>query len=94
MRPHGIYDIAKNETSIHLNASCDISEPACQSVGLWWTEQGVFDYPGATEVLTLYHGGAGNNTNHYIFKEDLQNLSTQLRIKIRIYHYPPYCSKS
>ncbi len=31
--------------------------------------------------------------NHYIFKEDLQKLTNELGIEIRIAHYPPYTSK-
>src|SRR5262249_3918677 len=27
------------------------------------------------------------------FKEDLQNLANRLSMKIRVAHYPPYCSK-
>ena len=29
--PHGIYDVAKNEASVHLNCSKDTSELACES---------------------------------------------------------------
>jgi hypothetical protein len=38
-------------------------------------------------------GGGSNNSNHYIFKEDLQKLVDELGIEIRIAHYPPYTSK-
>jgi hypothetical protein len=38
--PHGIYDIQKNEASLHLNASCDTSEFSCASIELWWQEEG------------------------------------------------------
>ena len=38
-------------------------------------------------------GGGSNNSNHYIFKSDLQKLVNELKIKIRIAHYPPYTSK-
>ena len=31
--------------------------------------------------------------NHYIFKEDLQELVNEIGIEIRIAHYPPYTSK-
>ena len=34
-----------------------------------------------------------NSSSHYIFKEDLQRLSSRLNLRIRICHYPPYCSK-
>lgn len=91
--PHGIYDVAKNEASMHLNGSRDTSELACDSIELWWQEQGHIDYPAATEMLVLCDGGGSNSSSHYIFKEDLQSLSNRLGVKIRICHYPPYCSK-
>ena len=91
--PHGIYDLAKNEASLHLNTSCDTSELCCESIELWRCEQGQFDYPDADEVLALCDGGGSNSASAYIFKEDLQALSNRLGMKIRIAHYPPYCSK-
>ena len=91
--PHGIYDVAKNEASGHLNSSCDTSELACDSIELWFREQGYSDYPDATDLLVLCDGGGSNSSSHYIFKEDLQALSNRLGLKIRICHYPPYCSK-
>ena len=33
------------------------------------------------------------SSSSYLFKEDLEALSNQLGLKIRIAHYPPYCSK-
>ena len=88
--PHGIYDVAKNEASVHLNSSCDTSELACDSIELWFREQGHSDYPDATDLLVLCDGGGSNSSSHYIFKEDLQALSNRLGLKIRICHYPPY----
>jgi len=38
-------------------------------------------------------GGGSNNSNHYIFKSDLQKLVNELNLEIRIAHYPPYTSK-
>lgn len=91
--PHGIYDLRKNEASLHLNASRDTTELACESIELWWHEQGQSDYPDADEVLILCDGGGSNSSSAYIFKEDLQALSNRLGLKLRIAHYPPYCSK-
>lgn len=91
--PHGIYDLRKNEASLHLNSSCDTSELACESIALWWHEQGQSDYPAADEVLMFCDGGGSNSSSAYIFKEDLQALSNRLGLKLRIAHYPPYCSK-
>ena len=74
-------------------AVCDTSELACDSIELWFREQGHSDYPDATDLLVLCDGGGSNSSSHYIFKEDLQALSNRLGLKIRICHYPPYCSK-
>ena len=85
--------MAKNEASLHLNTSHDTSEFCCASVELWWRESGQFDYPDADEILAFCDGGGSNSSSTYIFKEDLQALSNRLDMKIRIAHYPPYCSK-
>ena len=90
---NGNYDVAKNEATIHLNTSSDTSEFACDSIELWFREQGINDYPKATELLVLCDGGGSNSSSHFIFKEDLQALSNRMGLNIRICHYPPYCSK-
>jgi len=41
----------------------------------------------------LADGGGSNSSRHYIFKEDLQKLSNEIGIEIRMAHYPPYTSK-
>ena len=38
-------------------------------------------------------GGGSNSSRHYIFKQDLEMLSDEIGIEIRIAHYPPYTSK-
>lgn len=91
--PHGIYDVGRNEAALHLNSSHDTSEFACQSIELWWTEQGRMHYPQTNELLILCDGGGSNSSIFYLFKEDLQALSNRLGLSIRIAHYPPYCSK-
>ena len=91
--PHGIYDLARNQACLHLTTSHDTTEFACESLELWWREQGQFDYPDADEVLILCDGGGSNSFSKYLFKEDLQALSNRLGLKLRIAHYPPYCSK-
>ena len=59
----------------------------------WWLNYGTYDYPDATSILLLCDCGGSNNARYYIFKEDLQKLSNELKIEIRIAHYPPYTSK-
>ena len=91
--PHGIYDLARNQAYLHLNTSHDTTQLACESLELWWCEQGQFDYPDTDEVLILCDGGGSNSSSKYIFKQDLQALSNRLGLKLRIAHYPPHCSK-
>lgn len=91
--PHGIYDVARNEGTIHLNTSHDTSELCCDSIALWWQRQGRRHYPNAGQLLILCDGGGSNAANRHVFKEALQALAELLGLAIRIAHYPPYCSK-
>lgn len=91
--PHGIYDLGKNKAVVHLNTSKDTSEFSCECLALWWLEHGQHDYPGEDEVLVVCDGGGSNSSSSYLFKEDLEALSNRAGLKIRIAHYPPYCSK-
>lgn len=91
--PHGIYDLQHNRGYLNLGISKDTSEFACESIKLWWVNYGRFIYPQADSILIKCDGGGSNNSNHHIFKSDLQKLVDELGIEIRIAHYPPYTSK-
>jgi transposase len=91
--PHGIYDRKNNIGYIHLGTSKDTSQFACDCIRSWWLQHGRALFPKATSILAQCDGGGSNSSHHYIFKEDLQRLSDELGIEIRIAHYPPYCSK-
>lgn len=91
--PHGIYDVIKNKGYINLGISKDTGEFACDCLRNWWYNQGQIDYPDATSLLILCDGGGSNDARHYLFKADLQKLTDEIGIEIRIAHYPPYTSK-
>lgn len=91
--PHGIYDIKLNKGYLSIGNSKDTSEFLCDNVKYHWQNKIGQDYPKATELLLLMDGGGSNSCLHYIVKEDLQNLANELKMKIRVAHYPPYCSK-
>ena len=76
-----------------MGNSHDTSEFACDSFRKWWWTYGCVDYPDATSILVLCDGGGSNSSRHHIFKQDLQDLSDEIGVEIRIAHYPPYCSK-
>jgi hypothetical protein len=91
--PHGIYDLALNHGWIHLGLSRDTTEFACDSLRLYWQQDGQRLYPRASAILLLCDGGGSNSCHKHLFKEDLQTLVNELRIPIRVAHYPAYCSK-
>jgi len=91
--PHGIYDLARQQGHVNLNISHDTCELCCDSVALWWEQQGRAAYPNAKRILLLCDGGGSNSATQYLFKEDLQRLADRLGLEIRVAHYPPYCSK-
>jgi hypothetical protein len=91
--PHGIYDLKYNIGYISLGNSKETSQFACDNLRNWWYDQGQHLYPDATSLLILCDGGGSNNSRHYLFKQDLQELADELGLDIRIAHYPPYCSK-
>jgi Rhodopirellula transposase DDE domain len=91
--PHGVYDLTREQASIHLNTSHDTGELCCDSIALWWHEYGRVAYPQAKRLLILCDGGGSNSATQYLFKEDLQSLADRLGLELRVAHYPPYCSK-
>ena len=93
VRLYGLYDVQKNTGFINIGSSKDTSEFVCDTIRVWWTTYGQYEYPRATSLLALAEGGGSNSSRHYIFKEDLQKLVDELGMEIRMAHYPPYTSK-
>lgn len=91
--PHGIYDLARNLGHVNLGLSHDTSEFACDSFRWFWKRIGRQRYPLATSILVLCDAGGSNSANQYLFKHDLQLLSNEIGLPIRVAHYPSYCSK-
>ena len=91
--PHGLYDIGLNKAHVNLGTSRDTTEFACDSVAHWWQLHGRHDHPTAKELLILCDGGGSNPSRSPLFQQDLQALANTLNLKIRIAHFPPYCSK-
>jgi Rhodopirellula transposase DDE domain len=91
--PHGLYDLARNQGWIHLGVSRDTTAFACESLRLFWHSDGRRLYPNASAILLLCDGGGSNSCHKHLFKEDLQALVNDLKVPIRVAHYPAYCSK-
>jgi Rhodopirellula transposase DDE domain len=91
--PHGLYDLSRNEGYIQIGTSHDTGEFACDSLWYWWENHGSKYYPTTDSILLLCDGGGSNSSRHYLFKQDLQTLSNDLGLEIRVAHYPPHTSK-
>lgn len=91
--PHGLYDMKLNRGYLHLGASHDTSEFACDALEDWWVRFGRDLYPQATSLGLLCDGGGSNSSRTYLFKADLQAFVNRLGLPVRVAHYPPYTSK-
>jgi hypothetical protein len=91
--PYAIYDLKNNESLVNIGTSGDTSDFVCDSIKMWWNTIGKRKFPHARSILILADGGGSNSSRHHVFKESLQNLSTELNLELRMAHYPPYTSK-
>lgn len=91
--PHGIYDIKQNKAYINIGISNETAEFICDSLKNWWQNFGKMEYPKATEILVFCDAGGANSYRHNIFKVELQKLVNEIKIPVKIVHYPPYTSK-
>lgn len=91
--PHGIYDIKQNKAYINIGISSETAEFICDSLKNWWVKDGKKDYPKADNILIFCDAGGANSYRHNIFKIELQKLSDEISMPLKIVHYPPYTSK-
>lgn len=91
--PHGIYDMKKNKAYINIGTSAETAEFICDSLKNWWNNHGKSYYKDANEILIFCDAGGANSYRHNIFKVELQRLSNEIKMSLKIVHYPPYTSK-
>lgn len=91
--PHGIYDMKKNKAYINIGVSYETAEFVCDSLKNWWQNHGKKEYPNADEILVFCDAGGANSYRHNIFKAELQKLVNEIKMPVKIVHYPPYTSK-
>jgi Rhodopirellula transposase DDE domain len=91
--PYTVFDIKSNEAFVYIGTSFDTSELSCDAIKMWWKTLGKNRYPYATSILCLADGGGSNSSHSDLFKSDLQSLSNNINLDLRIAHYPPGASK-
>ena len=91
--PHGIYDLLENTGYMTIGKSMDTSEFMIDNLENYWLNEIAKNYNNADTLLILCDGGGSNSSRGFQLKKRLQTLSNKLKIKIKVAHYPPYCSK-
>ena len=91
--PHGIYDVSENIGYITIGKSMDTSEFMIDNLENYWLNEISKNYSNSDTLLILCDGGGSNSSRGFQLKKRLQSLSNKLKIKIKVAHYPPHCSK-
>ena len=91
--PYGIYDITHNLGWVNVGVDKDTSEFAVQSIRNWWYKMGSELYGDSKELLICADGGGSNGSRVRLWKQELQKLSSEARLKITVCHFPPGTSK-
>ncbi len=91
--PYGVYDLEANEGMVSVGVTNDTSAFAVASIRAWWQHLGKDRYPDATTLTITADGGGSNSSRTRLWKTELQKLSNEIGIAIRVCHFPPGTSK-
>ncbi len=91
--PYGVYDLAANAGWVSVGIDHDTAEFAVESIRRWWREMGAPLYPRATRLLITADCGGSNGPRLRLWKVQLQRLADELRLALRVCHFPPGTSK-
>jgi transposase len=91
--PYGIYDITRNTGFVNIGTDHDTSAFAVASIRGWWDKEGSKTYSKAKWLVITADGGGSNNCRYRLWKLELQKLSNEIGIPIRVCHFPPGTSK-
>ena len=91
--PEGVYDLSRNEGWVSVGVDHDTAEFAVASIRRWWEEMGSPVYPRASRLLITADAGGSNGYRSRLWKVVLQDLATELGLRITVCHFPPGTSK-
>jgi len=91
--PYGVYDLANNTGWVSVGTDHDTASFAVSTIRRWWYAMGKSTYPDAKELMIMADGGGSNGSRVRLWKLELQRLSDELGIPIRVSHFPPGTSK-
>jgi len=91
--PYGVYDLTQNQGWVSVGIDHDTARFAAGAIRRWWVKMGRKRYPLAQELLITADGGGSNGSRSRLWKVALQDLATDLGLRIRVCHFPPGTSK-
>jgi len=91
--PYGVYDMARNEAWVSVGRDHDTPAFAVAAIRQWWTMMGRHAYPAATALFITADAGGSNGYRSRAWKQGLQRLADDLRLRIHVSHFPPGTSK-
>jgi Rhodopirellula transposase DDE domain len=91
--PYGVYDLANNAGWVSVGTDHDTASFAVSTIRRWWLAMGKPLYPDVKELVITADGGGSNGSRVRLWKLELQQLSDELGIPIRVSHFPPGTSK-
>lgn len=91
--PYGVYDLRANAGFVSVGVDHNTAAFAAATIRRWWRRIGRPLYPTATELLVTADGDGSNASRSRLWKVELQKLADDLRLTIRVCHFPPGTSK-
>lgn len=91
--PYGVYDVAQNKGFVSVGIDNDTAEFAVETIRRWWDKIGRSSYADTDELYITADGGGSNSSRSKLFKRELQRLSDETGLTIKVSHYPPGTSK-
>ncbi|MGH3262388.1 MAG: ISAzo13 family transposase, partial [Trebonia sp.] len=84
--PYGIYDVGRNEGWVSVGISADTCQFAVNAIRGWWQHLGKGRYPDASTITITADSGGSNSPRVHLWKAELQKLSNEIGISIRVLH--------
>jgi Rhodopirellula transposase DDE domain len=91
--PYGVYDLTHNQGWVSVGIDHDTAYFATRTIRRWYEDMGSARFPRAQELLITADGGGSNSCRSRLWKVALQELADQLKLKLRVCHFPPGTSK-
>ncbi len=91
--PYGVYDLRANAGFVSVGIDHDTAAFAAMTIQRWWWRMGRPLYPETTELLVTADGGGSNASRSRLWKVELQKLADDIRLTVRVCHFPPGTSK-